>query len=581
LQPRNPDNGRHYFAALNRMHLFPYVFGLCVVVVATSVSSSSLNQLYRHARQTRITSGSLAAQLLYEDILKLNPADITTSTRLAAAKAPASLERMRKACQLSTLDDYKKLEHLRNWFSDVNYSSDSVGTILNASRKPRAPIYVTPASPGSVERLPFPPAALTTCHCLTSLFLLGLCVSVSDAKRCFSDRIVQLLKDIGLICHCDYNHDLLYAVVSIVPIDLPGNLTNHFDTFRTTYIVTDWHPLVLNTIKIHEDEEAVMYVGPDSLALIEHWILHPNLPTTSTLLDLCTGSGVQAIFSILVSKCKSAVCVDINPRALRFCFFSAALNGVSQAVTLIQGDLMHGTGTVYSEAGVRMYNSELQSLIQLLQHGSNNSAIKTKFPFGMVTANPPFLPVPAVCGPADRYGLFSSGGKTGEDVTAAILALSNSVLKKGGFIAIVSEFFFRHKVKDHSYHLDDLKHRFMSYLTVETEKCTESTSHKALLLTNEVPISASLYAERRADSKQEAVIWKQHLDQQRITSCSPGLLFVQKRSQSVGSTAWLHAIVPKSELGSIWTPSNENGISFSHAKSQEFFDFKQSTALNE
>jgi hypothetical protein len=249
---------------------FLYLYG---VVAATSIAKQSLNQLYKHARQTRITDGSEVAQRMYEDILNLNPADITTSTRLAATKAPESLDRFHKACQIPTLDDYKKLDHLRNWFVDVDYSADSVGTILNLSRKTRAPIYISPASPGSVERLPFHSSVLTPCQCLISLFLLGLCVSESDAKRCCSNGIVQLLQDIGLVCNCEYNPDLLYAVVSVIPIDLPDDLPKGGVTCHTAYIATDWHPRVLNTIKIHEDEEAVMYIGPDSLALIEHWTM--------------------------------------------------------------------------------------------------------------------------------------------------------------------------------------------------------------------------------------------------------------------------------------------------------------------
>ena len=117
---------------------------------------------------------------------------------------------------------------------------------------------------------------------------------------------------------------------------------------------------------------------------------------------------------------------------------------------------------------------------------------------------------------------------------------------------------------------------------VETDRDTllPAESSKGLLMTNQFPISSTLYAERRADSIEEAIIWNDHLYRERIAACSPGLMYIQKTKNFVPlgcgveeqNNSWTHASVPKTELGSIWTPSNNEAIAFTQLMSREFFN---------
>lgn len=571
--------------------LWPFVVANSASTFAQA-AASSLSDLYQIGRQTRIHSGHSAAQPLYAEILERNPSDLTTSTRLASSSG-TPLRLLQTACSSA---DAHKLALLREWFVASDFTCGAVGNALNVPNgASRAPIYVTPAAAGTVHHFPFSLVSLTVCQCLTALFLLGLAVPAAAATRCCSEQRLQWLMDVGLICHCEYDDNVLLAVVSIMPIDLRDDSSNDDgddDARNPLYVVTDWHPRVLNTIQIFDEgtsasseEEAVMYIGPDSLALVQHWILHPNLRAVDSLLDVCTGSGVQALACLATHKCQAAVCVDINPRALRFTAFSAALNGLSDAVTLVQGDLLRGTGRLYSKAGrkVQAESTSDVSLVDLLQNLAE---------YGMLTANPPFLPVPEAASTGRtvgyvaeaitdevvaRHGLFSAGGSSGEAVLAAILVLSNTVLKAGGFAAIVSEFFFQNDEEESASAIDVLLCRLHSYWESNRERSCytdDAFSSKGILLTNEFPISASLYAERRADSAREAVVWKHHLDRENIATCSPGLLYVQKMTASSTRSEflWTPVVVPKSVHGSIWTPSNPVGVQFTQAASRDVFD---------
>ena len=600
-----------------------------------SQQSVFLNTLYRDARDTRILRGPAEAQVLYERILlEYNPTDMTTSTRLAAARRNERLL-VNACCDTTTTasslqDGTEKLQDLKRWLQSdsVQYTAAHISVLMNnhnntspnAMPRPwRAPISIVPATAGTVTCQEFPfdttQQQFTAGQCLLSLFLLGLCVTIQDAISACSVHYVNLLKELGLICHCEHHPNVIYALVSITPIDLP-------EVHQTLHVVTDWHPRVLNRIQMgsntighytpRNNDEVVMYIGPDSLALVEHAILNPvvttnagshsapsnldsnrNTTTTNTaLLDLCTGSGVQALAYLMVKMATSpssphrAVCVDTNPRALRFCQFSAALNGILPSmITLVLGNVVQGIGRVYHHhphgaSPQNDNNNERQQrpLLQLLQ-----SVHPT---YDIITANPPFLPVPTDATThgtvAQRYGLFSSGGPSGEVVLAAVLSLSKSLANpRGGMTAIVSEFFFRGNHLHRGGGIPELIERLQLYYGNVTQNENADNNHTegstAILFTNEFPISRQVYANRRADTFKEAQVWYDHLQAENISLCSPGLLFVQKNvppphDSALGNTKWMHHhTVPKSDLGSIWTPSNHKAITVTRGKTRKVF----------
>ncbi|MEW6278786.1 MAG: methyltransferase, partial [Candidatus Eremiobacterota bacterium] len=93
--------------------------------------------------------------------------------------------------------------------------------------------------------------------------------------------------------------------------------------------------------------------------------------------------------------------VDINPRALEISRINAVLNGLEATCRFVQG-----------------------SLYDPVPEGR----------FGLVTANPPFVPTPR-----GDLALFRPGGETGEAITEAIVRGLPERLEVGGTLALVSQ----------------------------------------------------------------------------------------------------------------------------------------------
>ena len=138
--------------------------------------------------------------------------------------------------------------------------------------------------------------------------------------------------------------------------------------------------------------DQVYWLGPDSLALAR---CVPRRPVQRSL-DLCTGSGVQAVLNSTHSQ--ESWAVDINPRAVHFSKINARFN--RRRVQVIQGDLY-----------------------ETIQ-GS----------FDLITANPPFVPTPE-----ENLQLFRPGGESGEEITAEIIRQLPQRLNPNGLLVLVSQ----------------------------------------------------------------------------------------------------------------------------------------------
>lgn len=158
------------------------------------------------------------------------------------------------------------------------------------------------------------------------------------------------------------------------------------------YLATD-HRYMLDREGDRLDEDPVMYIGLDSRGLVHS----APRKACGKLLDLCTGSGVQALSGSRYAR--EAVGVDLNPRAVRFARFNAQLNGIDNA-RFVLGDLyapVKGAG------------------------------------FDIVLANPPFVP-----SPHGDLG-FRDGGRTGEGVLQRIVNEAAAHLNPDGALAIVTD----------------------------------------------------------------------------------------------------------------------------------------------
>ncbi|MFA7483201.1 MAG: methyltransferase [Vulcanimicrobiota bacterium] len=138
----------------------------------------------------------------------------------------------------------------------------------------------------------------------------------------------------------------------------------------------------------------VYELGTDSYVLARITPRHQS----QRALDLCTGSGVHAILS--AGECSESDAVDINPRALEYTAFNAALNGVR--VTTHLSDL-------YSEVKGRR--------------------------FDLITANPPYVP-----SPDSEVLIHRSAGETGEEVPEALVAGLPEYLAPGGMFSMILEY---------------------------------------------------------------------------------------------------------------------------------------------
>lgn len=114
-------------------------------------------------------------------------------------------------------------------------------------------------------------------------------------------------------------------------------------------------------------------------------------PLGAQVLDLCTGSGVQALQQAAVAQ--SLIAVDINPRAVALARYNAQLNGVDHL------DVRLGDGY----APVR---------------GAQ---------FDLIIANPPFVASPYVQAPS-----YHAGGARGDRVLRRIIAGLDRHLRPGG-----------------------------------------------------------------------------------------------------------------------------------------------------
>lgn len=237
-------------------------------------------------------------------------------------------------------------------------------------------------------------------------------------------------------------------------------------------------------------------------------------------------------------------CVDINERALRFTKFNFEWNDFEEPKLIV--------GNINSPSG-RIFKTETtpKPWKELLGESAT-----------YILSNPPFLPVPVHDDTiSSRYGLFSSGGSSGEEFFQNLVRLSSTILDRqdpSATLAVVSEFMNPHV---------DFGLRLSSWWK-------EDDPAQALLFTNEDALDARVYAHRRADSSKEASQWEAHLQQEGITSVSPGLMFLKRNpkkeiseSRSVDLAQFL---VPKTTEGSIWTPTNLDARDFTRYHFKDF-----------
>ncbi|CAM9971483.1 unnamed protein product, partial [Laminaria digitata] len=251
---------------------------------------------------------------------------------------------------------------------------------------------------------------------------------------------------------------------------------------------TDWPPPGSTALT----EEPVMYIGPDSIGLVQHAPrrIASRPPggadivdgadvvdgtdmvggvdaadgggaaraaasaagqagegVLETVLDLCCGSGVQGIAAAALRGGNALVtCVDINPRAIRFARFNALLNGLDESrFRAVAGDLYCALGSRRRSDETGSSDGEEASSRNSLNAPLGGGApgaprIKNASKFDLILVNPPFVPVPPrLDSVRRRYDVFAAGGANGEEIVEGIFRGAMDHLRPGGVLAMVSE----------------------------------------------------------------------------------------------------------------------------------------------
>jgi SAM-dependent methyltransferase len=210
------------------------------------------------------------------------------------------------------------------------------------------------------------------------LFVLQGTLPTSELDRLFEPPDQQALVRGGIL---GAHGSSVHALASLYPVGRTLIFSDHA-----------WPQLDPgNRADVRHDR--VMYVGTDSRWLARATTRKP----ASASLDLCCGSGIHALLAACHSK--SAMAVDINPRAVLYTTYNAGVMGLSN-LEAFHGDL-------YGPVENRL--------------------------FDLITANPPFVPAPA-----QEVG-FRDGGPSGEDVLRRIVEGLPRHLAKGGTAQIVTE----------------------------------------------------------------------------------------------------------------------------------------------
>jgi methylase of polypeptide subunit release factors len=212
---------------------------------------------------------------------------------------------------------------------------------------------------------------------LIRLFLLQRPVPDAELRPAFGPGDVALLAALGLV---EQRSEALLPLVDLYP-------------FGGDWLATDRGDAA------GEGASAGRVDAVMPLNMSTHLLAQLVLPTPAeAVLDIGTGCGVHAIRA--ARRARHVVATDLNPRALAFAAFNAALNGVEN-IEFREGSLWEPV------------NGEC---------------------FDSILVNPAFTLS------ADTAFLFRDGGTRGDRMTAALLVGATAHLREGGVAQVIGEF---------------------------------------------------------------------------------------------------------------------------------------------
>jgi methylase of polypeptide subunit release factors len=201
------------------------------------------------------------------------------------------------------------------------------------------------------------------------LFFLGLDVDAKAAERALAPVSLSALAGMGLLAREGAS---VRPLVQLAPLGSLLVAADRGDSLRAP-------------------RDFVTGRTPSTLALLGHTIRRP----VEAALDLGSGNGAQALAA--AGHADSVVATDVNPRALAFTRFNAAMNGVA-SVECREGSWFESVGTER---------------------------------FDLVVANPPFVISP------DSEMLYRDAGLPGDTASRQLVAGAAEHLVDGGFAHLV------------------------------------------------------------------------------------------------------------------------------------------------
>ncbi len=250
------------------------------------------------------------------------------------------------------------------------------------------------------------------------------------------------------------------------------------------FIATDHRYMLLEEDRL--DESPVMYIGLDSIGLVH------SSPRSACdrALDLCTGSGIQALIASRYAHQVTAV--DLNPRAIRFARFNAQLNGIEN-IAVLEGDLYAAV------AG--------QS-------------------FDVILANPPFVP-----SPWDELR-FRDGGKRGEGILSRIIAEADKYLTNNGKLHIVTD------LVDVKQYQDKLSNWWQGGAA---DMLVMQTADRDDILFS-VPHCHAPFSQSFADYNAELDRWLQNFHDAELTAVNFGYILIHRLTDETAGTYYTKTI---------------------------------------
>lgn len=208
---------------------------------------------------------------------------------------------------------------------------------------------------------------------LIRLFLLGAPAGLPEARAALSPVPVEEWAEAGLL---EISHGSVRSLVAMLPFD--GLL------------------LVMDPLELLERGTAADFVSGltnSSASLATFAVRRP----ARRALDLGTGSGILAF--VAAGYCERVWATDVNPRAIRFAQFNAALNGIS--------NVEFACGSTFEPVAGRK--------------------------FDLILTNPP-----CILGPANRYTFRDSGLKL-DEFCRRLISETPGFLEEGGYFQCTIE----------------------------------------------------------------------------------------------------------------------------------------------